>query len=369
MGSLHAADRRTASWHQQDDPAADHGVRMLARAIGAAVFVVCCLSSALGQSNVPIVSGGAGFLDSTAGGANAFQPVLAPVIAIPLGDKFLVESRADVRGFINREQGTSGPYQGQFFATLEYLQLDYIENPHLTITAGRFLTPFGIFNERLSAIWINKFQDAPIISAIGTGIGYSDGFMLRGALVSNSTYALNYTAYFSTLSNVSKFESVRAAGGRIAVFFPHERLELGTSYQRTLQSVEMDSVGADLSWAPFRAPLDLKGEWAHSPSGQGYWLQAAYRLSQVHAAHSVLERLEPVFRMQQYFRSRLIAGDSLPAGDAKRPEFGLNYYLPHEVRLNASYAREYISQGTDVNVWSVGITYRFLFPLWPGGSK
>jgi hypothetical protein len=73
--------------------------------------------------------------------------------------------------------------------------------------------------------------------------------------------------------------------------------------------------------------------------------------------------------MQQFFRSKLIAGDSLPQVNTQRPEFGLNYYLPHEFRLNASYSRQYASQSTDINVWSVGITHRFLFPLWPGGSQ
>jgi hypothetical protein len=341
---------------------------MIAKAIRVLILAVFCASPVWGQSNVPILSGGAGFLDSTAGGVNFFQPVLAPVISIPLGDRFLIESRGDLRGFFSRENGTSGPYHGRFFGTLEYLQLDYLANSHLTITVGRFLTPFGIYNERLSPIWIHKLQDAPFVAAIGTGIGYSDGFMMRGALVSNSSYALNYSAYFSTLSNVNKFASVRAAGGRVGIFIPRTRLELGGSYQRRLQTLRMNSVGADLSWAPFRLPLEIKGEWAHSQSGQGYWVQTAYRLSQVHGPNSLFGRLEPIFRMQQFFRSKVIANDSLPAVDTQRPEFGLNYYLPHEVRLNASYSRQYSSNTTDANVWNLGFTYRFLFPLWPGES-
>jgi hypothetical protein len=333
------------------------------------LLVLSGQSPAAGQSNVPIISGGLGFLGSTEGGVSFFQPVLAPVIAIPIKDKLLIESRADLRGFIVREQGTTGPYHGQFFGTLEYLQLDYNANSHLTITAGRFLTPFGLFNERISPIWINKLQDAPFVAAIGTGIGYSDGFMLRGALISNHNYALNYSSYFSTLSTVNKFASVRAAGGRIGVFIPRTRLELGGSYQRRLQTVRMNSFGADLSWSPFRVPVEFKGEWAHSQSGHAYWVQTAYRLSQIHGGAPGLARLEPVFRMQQFFRSNLIADDSLPIVNSRRPEFGLNYYLPHEVRLNASYARDFFSQGTDINIWKFGVTHRFLFPLWPGESK
>ena len=228
------------------------------------------ITAASAQSNVPIISGGAGFFGATQGGITFFQPVVAPVLAVPLGENWLIESRADLRGFVSREDGATGPLQDQFFGTLEYLQLDYNANSHLTITAGRFLTPFGIFNERLSAIWINKFQDAPVIAAIGTADGYSDGFMLRGALISRRRYAVNYTAYFSTLSTITKFESERTPGGRVGVFVPGTRLEVGTSYERKLQNQRMNSFGTDVSWAPYSLPLEIKGEWAHSLSAVSY---------------------------------------------------------------------------------------------------
>lgn len=332
-------------------------------------LALASVSSASAQSDIPILSGGAGFFGSSQGGAPVYQPVLAPVLAAPLGDKWLIEARADLREVVFKQDGASGPYQNLGFATLEYLQLDYNANSHLTITAGRFLTPFGIFNERLSAIWINKFADAPVIAAIGTGIGYSDGFMARGALISSSHYTLNYTAYFSTLSTVNKFESQRAGGGRLGIFLPGTRFEFGVSYQKELQDRRMNSVGIDVSWAPYRLPLNVKGEWAHSDSGHGYWLQGAYRLSQFRGETSAIGRLEPIFRMQQFFRDQQIAGDSLPHVNVRLPQFGLNYYLPHEIRLNGSYTREFMVNSSAVNVWEFGITYRFLFPLFPGGSK
>ena len=333
------------------------------------VLLFGCCGRGQAQENVPILSGGAGFFGAAQGDVHFYQPVLAPVLTVPLGERWLVESRADLREVISRENGTSGPYQGEFFGTLEYLQLDYLASSHVTITAGRFLTPFGIFNERLSAIWINKFQDPPVLAAIGTGHGYSDGFMLRGLLVAKPDYRLNYAVYFSTLSTVNKFESQRGAGGRIGIFLPGTRLELGASYRRTLEGDGENSEGVDLSWAPYRAPVEIKSEWAHSDSGHGYWIQASYRLSHLTGSDSGLGRLEPVVRMQQFFRSKPVPDDFLPGGNLQRPEFGLNYYLPHEIRLNGSYARQYFSNMTDSNVWEFGITYRFLFPLWPGGSK
>jgi hypothetical protein len=333
------------------------------------LLLMLCGASFVWPQDVPVLSGGAGFFDEDNGGANSFQLVLAPVLLVPLGEKWLIESRADLREVYFRENGTNGPYQGQFFGTLEYLQLDYNATSRLTITAGRFLTPFGIFSERLSPIWINKFQNAPLIAAIGTGTGYNDGFMVRGALISNQNYSLNYAAYFSALSTLENLQSERGVGGRVGVFVSRTRLEVGASYRRTLQGTPFNSEGVDLSWSPYSVPVQIFGEWARSPSGQGYWIQASYRLSQLTGGDSGIGRLEPVFRMQQFFRSQLIAGDSLPSSNTTLPEFGLNYYLPHEVRLNAAYGRQYTSHSTDTNVWSFGITYRFLFPLWPGVSK
>jgi hypothetical protein len=334
------------------------------------VSLLCALSCSFSgaQENVPIISGGAAFLSSTQGGSNVLQPVLAPVLAAPLGDRWLIESRADLR-VVDFQQGPGGDYKNESFATLEYLQLDFNANSHLTITAGRFLTPFNIYNERITPIWISKLQDAPYVAAIGTGLGYSDGIMLRGALVSTSRYAINYETYFSTLSTVSKFTSERGTGGRVSVFIPSTRLEIGTSYRKTLQGTRSNAEGVDLTWEPNQAPFQLRGEWAHSASGFGYWIQASYRFSQMRGETSALGRLEPVLRMQQFFRSEAIPNDSLPSTNAQQPTFGLNYYLPHEIRLNASYGRQFLAGSTDTNVWDFGITYRFLFPLWPGVSK
>ena len=118
---------------------------------------VLLLSAALSPAqNVPIVSGALGFLDSTNTGVNFFQPVAAPVVVAPLGKHFLAESRFDLRGLYIPKNGTTGPIQGSFLRSTQYLQLDYLATDKITITGGRFLTPFGTYNERLTAIWIPK---------------------------------------------------------------------------------------------------------------------------------------------------------------------------------------------------------------------
>lgn len=319
--------------------------------------------------NIPILSGAFGFIGSTTAGATTYEPIVAPVLVVPIGDKWLIESRAEVLGVIAREQGTTGPYSGQFAATFDYLQVDYIVNSHLTITAGRFLTPFNLYNERFSAIWIANLEDSPIIFTIGTRTSASsNGGMLRGVAISRPSWSLNYTAYFSAASSVENLQSGRAAGGRAGVFFPHVGLEVGGSYQRFLQNGDANESGAYLVWEPPQIPLDVRWEYAHSPGGKGYWLEGAYRLAGSRTESGPLSRFQVVARVQQFFKGNPAPQDLLPSADVNQFDFGVNYYLPHEVRLNGSYGRAYSTAG-NFNVWNFGVTYRFLFPAWPGEKR
>jgi hypothetical protein len=317
--------------------------------------------------NTPLISGGVGFLTTTNGGVTSLQPVIAPVAAVPLGEHLLVESRAYIADFIAHKNGNSGPYESNFFAGLQYLQLDYIAAPKITVTVGDFLTPFGTYNERLAPIWISNFQDAPLIFPIGIQNGSSVGAMLRGNAYSAHHVRLNYAGYFSVLSNVKEFTGERAAGGQVSMYLPDKRLEIGVSYSHLLQGQQGNSEGVDVWWQPYRVPLAIRSEYAHGPSSQGYWVEAAYRLSQWNGPDSWLGRLEPVFRMQQTFRDKL-GSDQLPSVNTQRADFGLDYHLPHEVRVNTSYSRQFASTG-NTNIWETTVTYRFLFPAWKGRSK
>ena len=317
--------------------------------------------------NTPLISGGVGFLTTTNGGVTTLQPVISPVAAVPLGEHLLVESRAYISDFIAPENGNSGPYKGDFFAGLQYLQLDYIAAPKVTLTVGDFLTPFLTYNERLTPIWISNFQDAPLIYPIGNQHGSSVGAMLRGNAYSNSHVRLNYSAYFSVLSNVKEFNGERASAGQFSMYLPEKRLEIGVNYTRLLQGQQGNSEGVYVWWQPYRVPLAIRSEYAHGPNSQGYWVEAAYRLSQWDGPDSWLGRLEPVFRMQQTFRDKP-GSDQLPAVNTQRADFGLDYHLPHEVRVNTSYSRQFASTG-NTNIWETTVTYRFLFPTWKGRSK
>src|SRR4029077_18155591 len=164
----------------------------LQKLLGIVLVMLWTATGLRAQTNAPILSGGVQFLSSTVGGNTFFQPAIAPVLVVPLGEHWLVESRADLRGFISHENGSTGPYSGQFIASLEYLQLDYIANAHVTVTVGRFLTPFNIYDERFTPFWIRDLQDAPIIFPIGTRTsGSNNGLMFRGVIAARKAWEVN----------------------------------------------------------------------------------------------------------------------------------------------------------------------------------
>ena len=324
------------------------------------------VSLAAQAQNTPLISGGVGFFTSTNAGNTTYLPALTPVLVAPLGQHLLVESRATlIESYFPKGGGRQG-YTSSPFLSLSYLQLDYLATSHLTVAAGEFLTPFGTYNERLSPIWISNFQDAPLITSLGTmGTGSSVGGMLRGSAVSTPKFAIDYAAYFSSRSSNMQFDAERSSGGRVSLYLPEKRLELGASYGRLLQGTQANYAGAHAWWEPADTGFKLRSEYAHGPHSQGYWLETDYRLARFGGPDTLIGRLEPVFRWQQTFRNSPDPADGLPSADTRRTDFGLDYHLPHEVRINTSYARQFSSAGNR-NVWETGIVYRFLFPTWRG---
>jgi len=315
---------------------------------------------------VPLISGGAGFVTSTNAGNTTYIPVISPLLAAPLGEHFLVESRATILdSYFPKGRGQSG-YTSSSFVGLSYLQLDYLANPHLTVVAGEFLTPFGTYNERLSPIWISNFESAPLIFSLGTmSTASSVGGMLRGSAFSNENVSLDYAAYFSAASTNEQFNSQRAAGGRGSLYFPKARVELGGSYGRLLQATHQNFSGIHLWWEPADALVKFRSEYAHGAHSQGYWMESEFHLAGASSGNALRRAVQPVVRWQQTFRSSPDPNDGLPGVDTKRVDLGLDFLLPHEVRINSSYSRQ-LSSAQNSNIWQTGIVYRFLFPTWRG---
>jgi len=310
----------------------------------------------------PLISGGVGFLTNTNGGNTTYVPAISPLIQAPITKRLQVESRAYIlESFFPSGTG----YETFHFAAFTYLQASYFATPHMTVVGGSFLVPFGTYTERLSPIWISNFQDAPLIVPIGTGTGSGLGGQLRGNAYSNGKVSIDYAAYFSARSGNQQFNASRSTGFRVNAYLPKPRLEVGVSYGRLLQGTNTNAVGFHAWWLPPNTAFKMRSEYAHTTHSFGYWFETDYRLSRFGGAESVIGRLEPIFRMQQVFRNAPDPTDGLPGTNTQRADFGLDYYLPHNVRINTSYARQFSESGNR-NVWQTGIVYRFLFPAWRG---
>ena len=313
---------------------------------------------------VPILSGSIGTFSFVSAGQNVIDTQINPVLLVPLGDRWLIESRAEFEGEFQRPPG-GGPYGGPVDKHVDYAQVDYIANPYLTVTVGRFLTPFGIFNERLYPVWIRSLQPDPLILPIRTAP--SDGGMFRGGFAVSPRANVNYALYASATSiGIDSVDSERHIGGRMGFFFPGPRLEAGGSWQRTLQDARRNAFGFHLGWQPAKVPLNLRSEFARSFEGSGYWIEGAYRLSQIPVWQKTMRRTEVVARAQQFFVGAIgpdaEADYDLPGVNTREADFGVNYFLRDGMKGIFSYGRQFSPAG-NFNQWSFGLAYRFLLPL------
>ena len=319
-------------------------------------------SVASDEKATPVLSGGLAFVPTWEGGNPTLVSIVSPVVLVPLGNNFVFESRGAFEDDFVRRNGNSGDFTGPLQKTLEYAQLDYIGNRYVTFTVGRFLTPFNIYNERLYPNWIRNTQSDPLIYPLSPQS--DNGVMMRGGIQAAKDIAFNYTVYFSALSNVNHLESERHAGMRAGIFLPHQRFEIGGSIQQVLQDARLTRYGSYLQWQPLRVPFDLRAEGAYSrEEGNGMWIEGAYRFR--NAGPEFVRRTQLVARTQIFNASTLSAlNDNLPTTDAKRTEVGMNYYLNDGWKAIYSFGRTFTPAGNG-DIWTVGMTYRFVFPLGP----
>jgi hypothetical protein len=346
----------------------DFKTRALAHASRFFLFVLAAIAIAHHGSaqDTPLISGGVAFLSSTYAGSTSFYPIIEPLLAAPLGQHVLVESRAAFLEFYSPKGGNQSGYDHSHFIGLTYLQGDYVASRHLTIVAGDYLIPFNTYNDRLSPVWIGNFQDGPLIANLNfSSSGSGLGGMLRGNAIQRSKYSIDYNYYYSTRSANEQFSASRGSGGRACLYLPEQRLEVGFSYDRLLQRTHENFYGAHVWWEPKDTAFRLRSEFSRGQHAQGYWVEADYRTKAFGGLDSAIGRIEPLFRMQQTFRLDTIASDGLPRVNTQRADFGLDYNLPHNTRILTSYARQFSASG-NYNIWETGIVYRFLFPAWKG---
>jgi hypothetical protein len=316
---------------------------------------------------VPILTGSTAYFTRVTGGQFQDSPSVSPLLLLPLGDKWLVEGKGSYS--LTYTETANGTYTSTNSYGASYAQVDCIANRYMTLVAGRFTTPFGMYNERFAPNWIRALQLGPLNTAIESGS--SLGGMVRGGFPAGSEKVnLNYAAYFSSNNTNHILATTRSSGGRVGLFFPEHRFEIGASFQQILQGVQYHVAGVHSEWQPSRLPLTLRSELVRSSGtkGSGYWIESVYRLNQI----SWLRHAELAGRGQQTFADpKLTPKQAKSLGilgiDTNEADAGVNYYFGRDVRASACFGRQF-ALNRDVNLWVVGITYRFLMPLGPTGG-
>ena len=170
----------------------------------------------------------------------------------------------------------------------------------------------------------------------------------------------------ATSIGIDSVDSERHVGGRLGVFLPGPRLEVGGSWEKTLQDNRKNAFGFHMGWQAAKAPLSVRAEFAHSFEGSGYWAEGTYRLSQAHFWQKAMRRTEFAARMQQFFTGSIGPDGAdalgLPGVNTREADFGVNYFLHDGLKGVVSYGRQFSSAG-NFNQWSFGVAYRWLIPL------
>ena len=332
-----------------------------------------------GLTNITLGGGAVAGYQNRENVDSTFGVGLAPILLWQPSDRWLFETEI---AFVLSEEDSE--------VELDYAQISYLVNDHLTIGAGKFLMPFGTFWERWHPSWINKLPTIPLIYERGlmgqTGIGVQ----VRGGVPVGST-KLNYAAYlingpefrssFASAGNLGfgnhrDSNNNKAFGGRIG-FQPIPELEFGFSLlsgrvgESGSEFSGVDTViqGVDLMYSSqidaIKGRLDLRAEaiWVDTDNviftgpfdpftfdnkRNGWFVQAAYRPTLVDVTlwnDFELRNLEFVARYDQLRQQG--AGDR--GVDHDQFTFGLDYWVKPNMVLKAAYLFDNAHGGEDEN--------------------
>lgn len=268
---------------------------------------------------------------------------------------------------------------------LEYANVSYFLNKYITFRAGKFLSPFGIYQDRLHPAWINKLPTAPLgYGHDGIGPSAELGFDIRGGIPLGSA-KMNYSVYVSNGPNlvidepgeegILSYENAddnnnnKTFGGRIGLLpFSNSSLEVGGSWQlakpgdkgSVYENLKTQQYALDLTYVKqldfIKGLFDVKAQWnwvnvdkanyidSDDPTGNttytydnkrnSVFAQAAYRPSM--SPSKFLKKTELVFRY---------SGFNPPAG-SKEPDkikqytYGLNYWINWRTAVKLAYQNQ-----------------------------
>jgi hypothetical protein len=309
--------------------------------------------------------------NAAAGGASTFTAGFNPVFIWQTRDNILFESELELE--LNGDVAE---------LHLEHADVSYELNDFVTLGAGKFISPFGIFNKRFEPRWANKLTDKPfgIEDATALEAEAQLGLQVHGNLPLARDISGNYAFYVSngpslitTPSNAGELSffntadnnSNKAFGGR-AGLVPAPGLEAGYSFETSrvgdkgsayentgavIQSVDLawlydsDAIAGTLRffaediWSSVD-PADYgTTAGAFKNDRQACYAQLSYRPSSLEMVF--LKNLEGVFRFDTVDRPEGAPNNA----DLARYTWALDYWFNQLTVIKLSYERS-IEAGT-----------------------
>ena len=268
---------------------------------------------------------------------------------------------------------------------LEYIDASYFLNKYVTIRAGKFLSPFGIYQDRLHPQWINKLPSTPLgfnhdASPIGptteVGVDVRGNVPLGSAKMNYSFYLSNGPSLNTSSSEISEIGQLnyssaednnknKSVGGRLGVLpFSNSSVEIGGSFQvgnvgekgTEYEKIKAKQYALDFTYVNsldfLKGMIDIKAQWNWVNVDQSNYIspkdsttftfnnkrdaafvQAAYRPSMTQS--KFLKKTELVFR---YSGLNMQTGEVDPAKIIlNQYTYGINYWYSWRTALKFAY--------------------------------
>jgi hypothetical protein len=330
-------------------------------------------------TNAVVITGyatvGQSYLSSDGEGSvpSAFQSSVSPVFLFQFQDKLLFEAELE----FELEEGATA-------TSLEYAQADIMISDAVTLVAGKFLMPFGVFGERLHPTWVNKLATMPPIyghhggvfgaaplMAIPSDVGVLarvamqagrlqiglNGYMTNGYQPEAADHAAGeeeQSAFLSARSTEegdhevpeiglagtsSDITNNKMVGGRLDLFLPPIfEVNVSTFTGKYDEFDKLAMTGFNLAGELRHQGFEFRGEYMatwqdfQSPDEgiaklkrQGFYSQLTYKAGP----------WQPVLRFTKIFDDQL--GDETELTAAYQTAFGLDYWISPSVAVMASY--------------------------------
>lgn len=321
-------------------------------------------------------------------GANSnVESRFVPIFLFQLSEKIHIEAELEF----------SLTETGETETEMEYADIHYFLNDNTTITAGKFLLPFGQFGPNLHPSWINKLPSTPGLYGHGgngsisplvpvlsdTGVNVRNSFKVGSGKLFTDFYVVSGVREeeeegglpgdpadggHGAIPEVG-FESGKGDnngkagfGGRVAyAFLP--AIEVGYSFYNAAYSndgqLDYSASAIDFNWIGTYSTvrgeiIDTSTDFLDEDDGEidvfdrgGWYLQGSWQMRQL--GHQALNPVELVLRYTEIN----------DAEKAQRWTVGVNYWLESSVVLKLAYEDTVLEDGDTDNRLFLQLAFGF----------